>query len=61
MKTKTKHLTVSFDRFLTLESKAKRFEARIAELEKRLDRLTDHVNREIGVAEETPFHMRVGA
>jgi hypothetical protein len=27
--------------------------------ESRLDRLTDHVNREIGVAEEIPLHARV--
>jgi hypothetical protein len=32
---------------------------RIMDLEDRLDRLTDHVNREVGVAETIPLHERV--
>ena len=31
----------------------------IKSLSERLDRLTDHVNREIGVAQDVPLHMRL--
>jgi hypothetical protein len=32
----------------------------IMKMESRIDRLTDHVNREIGVAQDVPLHSRLG-
>lgn len=55
MKTKT----VAWERFLLLEQQAKQFKREIARLEKRLDRLTNHVNREVGVSQTIPLHARI--
>lgn len=54
-----KTVTVSWNRFLTLENKSKRFQKQIKELEKRLDRLTNHINREIGITQKIPLHERI--
>lgn len=55
MKTKE----VSFDRFLKLERDSKHLLKSLAKLAKRFDRLTNHVNREIGVAQKMPLHARI--
>lgn len=59
MKTKI----VAWDRFLKVERQA-REAMRLAsrhdpDFEKRLDRLTNHVNREIGVAQKLSLHDRL--
>ncbi len=43
---------VAWERFLKVEADAKR-------ANERLDRLIDHVNRELGVSQDVPVHGRI--
>lgn len=58
-----KTLTVDFQRFLDTEKKAKEA-LRLAskhdpDIMKKLDRLIDHVNKQLGVAEKLAIHERI--